>query len=441
MDSSEVFKPDDLPKHTYVERIPENKPKREVFLKSQLKRSGAIISVSGPSKTGKSKLIEHVAGMEDYQLIKVFGNNVAAADDVWNGALDALSEPHEVESSESTSNESGVIARIKGRTGLLDGEVEGEVRKQESEGETELHARRGLIQLVESVDLESTVLVIEDFHNIDESVQNEIGPALKEASERGLKTCVLVIAHKSDVIVDSVDDLTDRVQSITFDYWDQKDLREIGKKGFGDALNLDVPEGLINKLAEEAVRSPYLMQQLCYNACPIIGITERQSSLTSVDVSNDDIEMILRQTASSLENNYRKIFKIMDGQTFTGGSRRNKIEFVDGVENDIYRAMIRAIAAEPIQTSFDQEDLISRINEQVETITRVSDGEQINQVNPGSIISAYKRVDEKISETKPNSEILDWDEDEKELTVGKTGLILYLRWCDRLNVDRSVDAV
>ena len=182
MDASDVFRPDALPDHTYVERTPENRPTNEEFLSHQLTREGVIMSIAGPSKTGKSKLVEHVANSNDYLIIKVFGNKVSSIDEIWSEALDSLGEPVEREKHESDTQEEGIVAKIKGRTGFVDSEVSGESRNTKTEGESETHTRTGLLQLIDSVDTEKTIFVIEDFHNVGKDIKNQIGPALKEAS-------------------------------------------------------------------------------------------------------------------------------------------------------------------------------------------------------------------------------------------------------------------
>ena len=360
-------------------------------------------------------------------MLDVFGNNIESVPDLWDGALDVLAEPEEYETVESETEEDGIIARLTGRTGVLDGEVEGEYRRSETDEDTERYSRQGLVQLAREVNTENVILAIEDFHNIDEEVQDNLGPAIKEASERDMKICVLVIKHRSDKLIDSAPDLRDRVKSVNFDFWKEDDLAEIGEKGFRDTLNLDVPQKMIEVLAEESLGSPYLMQLLCYNACPVIGHRKQKQSMTDVEVSNRQIEAILRRTAEGLESNYHSIFEIMDGQTFTGGSQRNDITFNDGYVNDVYRAMIRAVASKPLKRSIDQEELIDRINSQ--TVD--------SNINTGSIIGAYQRVDDKISEQKPNTAILDWLEGKKQLELAP-GLILYLRWSDCLEAERQV---
>ena len=59
MKPTDVFTPSDYPVHTYVTRSEEDLEER---LRQALGTPGEVVSVSGPSKSGKTVLIEKVAG-------------------------------------------------------------------------------------------------------------------------------------------------------------------------------------------------------------------------------------------------------------------------------------------------------------------------------------------------------------------------------------------
>jgi hypothetical protein len=68
----DVFTPSDFPTHTYVKRAEERLEKR---LREALETPGEVVSVSGPSKSGKSVLIERVVGRDD--LITITGADLS----------------------------------------------------------------------------------------------------------------------------------------------------------------------------------------------------------------------------------------------------------------------------------------------------------------------------------------------------------------------------
>ena len=66
----DVFTPNDFPRYTYVNRAVS--PPLEQQLKQALATPKEVISISGPSKSGKTVLIEQVVGPDN--LITVSGS-------------------------------------------------------------------------------------------------------------------------------------------------------------------------------------------------------------------------------------------------------------------------------------------------------------------------------------------------------------------------------
>src|SRR6266566_1276260 len=96
MRASEVFTPGAFPTHTYVER---HGLRLEKTLEQALETKGHLVSLSGPSKSGKTVLVERVVGLPSLTIIT--GSRIKQADDLWNRVLDTLGVP----ASESISSE------------------------------------------------------------------------------------------------------------------------------------------------------------------------------------------------------------------------------------------------------------------------------------------------------------------------------------------------
>ena len=86
--ASDVFTPGSFPTHTYVKRTEE---RLEQSLRDALDTPGQIISISGPSKSGKTVLVEHVVGRDD--LIVVTGAGIEDPEALWKGVLDWMDVP------------------------------------------------------------------------------------------------------------------------------------------------------------------------------------------------------------------------------------------------------------------------------------------------------------------------------------------------------------
>src|SRR4051794_36174174 len=84
--ATDVFTPNKFPAHTYVSR---SARELEVACHNALMTPNVCLSISGPSKSGKTVLLQNTAG--DENLIRIFGAQVKAADDLWS--LTLLTDP------------------------------------------------------------------------------------------------------------------------------------------------------------------------------------------------------------------------------------------------------------------------------------------------------------------------------------------------------------
>ena len=81
--SREVFTPTAFPEFTYVER---DERHQERLLREWAGQSSQLASVSGPSKAGKTVLVQRVIGVAN--LVTVSGATVRTADQLWERVLD-----------------------------------------------------------------------------------------------------------------------------------------------------------------------------------------------------------------------------------------------------------------------------------------------------------------------------------------------------------------
>jgi uridine kinase len=73
-----VFTPTDVPTVTYVERASKN---YEEDLRRAFNIPKMVVSISGPSKSGKTTLVTKVIAPES--LIHIYGASIKVADDLW----------------------------------------------------------------------------------------------------------------------------------------------------------------------------------------------------------------------------------------------------------------------------------------------------------------------------------------------------------------------
>ncbi|MEO0625139.1 MAG: hypothetical protein AAF183_23560, partial [Pseudomonadota bacterium] len=107
MKSNDVFKPNGIPSVTYVDRREIN---IEEALKDALGVDNIVISVSGPSKSGKTVLVNRV--IESDNLITISGAAIKSADQIWSNVLAWMETP--VAKSQTTGLTTGGALSLDG---------------------------------------------------------------------------------------------------------------------------------------------------------------------------------------------------------------------------------------------------------------------------------------------------------------------------------------
>src|SRR5688572_21156369 len=107
---TEVFVPASYPQHTYVQRSGDM---LEGTLRDAIDTPGQLVSLSGPSKSGKTVLVENVVGRD--QLITITGASIKTPEDVWAKVLDWIEAP--VSTTTTKSIEGSVGGDVTGSVG------------------------------------------------------------------------------------------------------------------------------------------------------------------------------------------------------------------------------------------------------------------------------------------------------------------------------------
>lgn len=146
--AQEVFTPGSFPSRTYVERSGE---KLESTLRDAIDTPGQIVSLIGPSKSGKTVLVEKVVGRE--LLITVTGAGIRSPDDIWTRVLDWMEAPTSHSKSSATSGSVAAEAKASVSGGIplvakAEGEITGGGEIGHERGKSQTYERAGLKQVI-----------------------------------------------------------------------------------------------------------------------------------------------------------------------------------------------------------------------------------------------------------------------------------------------------
>lgn len=136
---SEVFRPNSYPKYTYIEQDGKDLESR---LLEAIEVPGGVISLAGPSKSGKTVLIKNV--IDEEYLVRVLGSEISSVSDLWRRILEDMGSAHSVEESSQNIAEKGISTRLMAKLGLNqlvggEGEVQTDVRQSNTYGENKIH--------------------------------------------------------------------------------------------------------------------------------------------------------------------------------------------------------------------------------------------------------------------------------------------------------------
>lgn len=394
-----VFVAGGEPTITYVQRA-------ELHVEKNLARGIAspnqIVSLSGPSKSGKTVLCKRVLGEREY--VWVEGGQLKTADDLWNAVSSELRIPTETKISETKEGAEKIDTKVLIVT------ASGSKLKRRTEDRTyNSHTMSDALQFLIRKDI---CLVIDDFHYLGEDARTTVMRNIKGAVFQNLKVVLLSVAHRSFDAIKAEVELTGRFSTVELPEWSQEDLSQIAVLGCAE-LGVSIKNEFIAQLADEAQGSPFLMQKFCWEVCYDLDIEKRKLIGKHVIPTDYNMGPIFKEIAKDAGlPMYKKI---------VGGPQSRKIRIKrplsTGEEADIYEVILLAIAETGPKSSIPYDELRLKLTGLL--------ADRVPQKH--EITSSLKQI-AKISGTIGTDTIIDWDEDGRTINIADPYLRFYLRW-------------
>jgi hypothetical protein len=393
--ATSVFTPTDVPTITYVERTSKN---YEEELRRAFEVPKMVVSISGPSKSGKTVLVTKVVSKDN--LIHLYGASIKTADDLWKNVLAWMGGPIELTETSGSRKSGTVSGKAEGKAGVpfvAQGSVDvtGSGTLESTSQTAKKIATSDLDTIVREIGSSDFVVFVDDFHYIEASVRGEIGKQIKAAAERGVRICTASVPHRSDDVVRSNTELRGRVTAVDMTYWSPKELEEIAYRGFRE-LNADLAPSVLQALSNEAFGSPQLMQAICLQFCFESNIGETLLEHVRIDVTA--VRKVLERTSTTTD--FSTLLSVLHAGPKQRGTERKQFGFVDGSAGDVYRCVLLAIRADPANLSFRYDEMLKR------TVSVCKGDSPV-----GSSVSESLARMAKLAKTVQEAPVIEWDED------------------------------
>ena len=384
---TDVFKPNTYPDITYVTRVSAHANYTyEERLEQALEMEGVLISIIGPSKSGKTVLCDKVIGIQN--IINMSGNDFVNEADFW----------------ETVGRKAGIPMSGKVSIGNTAQSTEEAITTVTSEAY--LGSKDRVVKFFKE---NNKVLLLDDFHYAPSIMQYNIACQLKEVIRLGFRAIVISLPHHSDDAIRLNPDLVGRLSLIEIEPWKEGELQQIAVKGFKE-LGVSIDDKIVERIAMESIHSPQLMQSICLNC--------ERAMRGVVSITNDVVEESCRFTCVNFP--YESVVKLLKAGPFTRGQKRLKYELSDGLRLDLYSIVLKILADNPPCTELEFENIFQRIDNKVV--------EKQHKVTTKKIKDTLKNLQKLISDQKALYQVFEWKDD--CIYILDPLFLFYIRWVD-----------
>jgi hypothetical protein len=408
----DVFRPTSFPQNTYIDRLISSDDTYEFRLKRALRSSGRLISITGSSKMGKNILCHNV--IDKNSIIELSGAQIQTQVDFWNQIAEKIRLPLKVKITKSVGNKANVSAKDGGKAKIpfiASADIGGQAGYDYSTGqniaEKESCSNNAMMEYLIN---NNKVLVLADFHYIDDELQMYIARILKTELFNGLKAIIISLPHRADDAVRHNPDLIGRTTFIEIAPWSMEELAKIARKGFS-LLGYTIDEKNLRLLAQESIASPQLMQENCFN------LADRMAMSGYVSVTMELLHKAFHDTVINYSHYDAILQKVLRGPA-QGRNKRKSYDFKDDIQADIYHLFLKSICVDPPVLSMNITDIRDRFTEVLSSIEKLPTALVIS--------NTIMHVEKIFKETAPKLDTIEWRG--QALYILDPFLLFYLRW-------------
>lgn len=403
-----VFVPGGRPTITYV---PRTDHELEATVEDYLNERHKVLSVSGPTKTGKTVLLR---GVVPEDAIWMSGGAIETLNDFWQTLANELGVDLEsgLDGHLGQTTSDNVKGGVNAGVASFEGGADEQIVRSRTHTTRRMHLPRDAARAALKAHTE-TVIVVDDFHYVPSKVQLLIARAMKDLIFDGLGFIVAAVPHRAYDVVRVEKEMTGRVAQLEVGFWEPPDLRQIPSRGF-EALGVTVPDDIVERLVTECFQSPHLMQEFCLGLCKKAGIREKVTAPTVLDAPDWDVFFKSLAPGTS-----KTAFDLLARGPRQRSDRKPR-RLADGVETDIYGAVLRAVARTGPLTELTDVQLRTALREVL--------SDEAPQPQRHEIARVLEEMS-KIAKTQLEGEpVVDYDTELATLYISDPFFAYWLRW-------------
>ncbi|MFI7679560.1 hypothetical protein [Actinophytocola sp. NPDC049390] len=151
------------------------------------------------------------------------------------------------------------------------------------------------------------IVVLEDFHYLQPSTQQDFSVALKAYHDSGQIQVVIVgVWLDRNRLIQFNGDLSGRIESINVDNWTPESLAEVIKTG-ADIIGLDFDPSFSDSLIRESRNSVWIVQEICYSACQRSGVVSDQGGGRPTVGKGFDVQAAVADIVDSMSSRFLRM--------------------------------------------------------------------------------------------------------------------------------------
>ncbi|MDA8440095.1 MAG: hypothetical protein M0Z51_14725 [Propionibacterium sp.] len=345
---------------------PRDARRLEADIREFMAQSGKALSVSGPTKSGKTVLIQRL--LPESQAIWLHGSDIADPSAFWRAIVDWFGMYDTIELTDDRAVRLGAEGSVEGGVPGF-GKVSATASGDQTTASGARYARTRTYSDLARERLATTPvpIVIDDFHYIPEAARREISRAIKTLI-RIVPVVMIAVPHEAFDAVTQEPEMGGRVWHLKITLWTEDELACIAEAGFAALGIVDLGGAVTQRLAASSFGAPFLMQQLCFDICAAHEIYEAQHD-TSPVLSEPDggwDGFFLRIAERSVP----PVFEMLRKGPKVRGQERIARVFKDGRQTDIYGAVLSALAEAGPKPATPQPELVRILTARLEEPAR-----------------------------------------------------------------------